>query len=65
MDEKIPTVRIEMHDLPDLILSKEYYDEMGKYKGFLKHFGMSIRKIKKVHHILMCISKYPTQAWEG
>jgi len=65
MSEKIPTVKIEMYNLPDLILSKEQYDDMGKFKGFLKGFEISIQEIKKVHHILMCPSKYPTQAWEG
>ncbi len=65
MIEKTPTVRIEMYNLPNLILEKSEYESMGKFKGFLKDFQISILEIKKVHHILMCPNKYPTCEWEG
>lgn len=65
MSNKIPTVRIEFKVLPDYILSKEEYDSIGKWKGFLKLNSICPKDVKKVHHILMDIKDYPTEAWEG
>lgn len=62
---KIPTVIVEFHHLPDFVMSKEEYDEMGKWNGFLKLNCINPRDVKKVHHVLMDESKYPTKAWEG
>ena len=62
---KIPTVKVEFHWLPDLILSKEEYDDNGGWNGFLKESHTYPSEIKKVHHILMDVKDYPTKAWEG
>lgn len=63
--EKIPTVKIIFKSLPDLILSKEEYDKMGGYKGFLKEYSVTPRDLHGVQHILMDAKDYPTKAWEG
>jgi hypothetical protein len=63
--EKIPTVKIEFWNLPDLIMEEEQYKQEGKFKGLLKSFHLSISDVKKVHHLLMRPQDYPTNAWEG
>ena len=65
MEEKMPTVKIEFWDLPNLIMTKEEYEMYGKFKGLIKDGAFRIYDVKKVHHILMSPSKYPTQPWEG
>ncbi len=62
---KIPTVKIEFHDMPDFILTKEQYNNEGKFIGLIKGGSFCIRDVKKVHHILMEEKKYPIQSWEG
>lgn len=62
---KIPTVKIEFKFLPDFILSKEDYDNMGKWNGFRKLNSIQAKDVKKVHFILMDVKDYPTQNWEG
>lgn len=63
--EKIPTVKIEFHDKPYLVMEERAYKENGGWKGFLKDFCMPIWEVKKVHHILMRPQDYPTAEWEG
>lgn len=63
--ELIPVVIIEFHDLNDLWLTKEQYKEMGLFKGILKEMSLSIRSIKKVHHLIKKTSSFPATAWEG
>jgi hypothetical protein len=62
---KIPTVKIEFHDLPDFIMSKEQYDSEGKFIGLIKGGSFRIMDVKKVHHIMMDIRQYPDEPWEG
>jgi hypothetical protein len=62
---KIPTVKIEFWNLPFLVMEEEIYKRNGKFKGFLKDFQMSIREVKKVHHVLMRPQDYPTSEWQG
>ena len=62
---KIPTVKIEFHDMPDFIMTKEQYNNEGKFIGLLKTGSFIMMDVKKVHHILMEEKDYPTQAWEG
>lgn len=60
-----PTVIIEFHNMSDLWMTKEQYDSEGKFKGFLKSFGVPIYEINKVHHLLKYIKDYPTKEWAG
>ena len=62
---KIPTVKIEFHGLPDLILRIEEYNNMGKWNGFLREYHMRAKDIKKLTHLLMKPQDYPTIVWEG
>ena len=61
---KIATVRIEFHEMSDLILTKDEYEKMGKWRGFLKDYAMSIRDVKKVHHEVIDAKDFPTNEWE-
>jgi len=61
----IPTVKIEFHGLPDLILTKEEYNHMGKWNGFLSEYHMKATDVKGLTHLLMSSKDYPTQVWEG
>ena len=61
----IPVVIVEFHDYSDLWLHKGWYEEHGKFKGLIKEMSLSIRDIKKVHHLLKYASSFPTQEWEG
>lgn len=62
---KIPTVKIEFHDLPDFIMTEEQYKNEGKFIGLIKGGSFVMRNVKKVHHILMDSKDYPTNQWEG
>lgn len=64
-DELIPVVIIEFHDLMDFWIDKETYDMEGKFIGLLRYLGVSIRAVKKVHHLLKLASSFPDNAWEG
>lgn len=46
-EELISVTIIEFHDSPDLWFYKQQYDNMGKFKGFLKDYSMSVNAIKK------------------
>lgn len=62
--ELIPTVIVEFDaNYPDLWLTKDNYDEMGKMKGLMKS-GFPLRNIIKVHHVLKNPNKYPTEDWQ-
>lgn len=63
--EKIPTVKIEFHDMPDFIMTKEQYENEGKFIGLIKGGSFQMRDVLKVHHILMAEKDYPVKAWEG
>lgn len=63
--EKIPTVRIEFHSMPDLIMETAEYNRIGKWEGLLKEYSINPKDVKKVHHIMMSPKDYPTEAWEG
>lgn len=62
---KIPTVKVEFKFLPDFIMSKEEYDSIGKWNGFLSLNHINPKDVKKVHYILMDVKDYPTQDWCG
>ena len=61
----IPTVKIEFHDLPFLIMTKEQYNEEGRFIGLIKGGAFVMRDVKKVHHVLMDEKDYPTEDWQG
>lgn len=63
--ELITTVIIQFHDMPDLWLTKDQYNNEGKFIGLIKSQGFSIKDVVKVHHLLKNPINYPTQAWEG
>lgn len=60
--ELIPTVIVQFDDYPDLWLTKDQYNDMGKTKGLVKN-GFPLRNIIAVHHVLKNPSKYPTSDW--
>jgi len=60
--ELVPTVIVEFDEYPDLWLTKNNYDGMGKMKGLIKN-GFPLRNIVKVHHVIKNPSKYPTEDW--
>ena len=62
---KIAVIRIEFHEMSDLILTKEEYEEMGGWKGFLKNYAMSIRDVAKVHHEMIDAKDFPTTEWDA
>jgi len=64
-EELIPVVIFEFHGLQDLWLHEGQYEMEGKFRGMLKYLCISIRSIKKVHHLLKLASSFPTQEWEG
>lgn len=63
--QSIPVVIIQFHDLQDLWMHKEEYNNYGKFIGVLKSMCISIRDVKKVHHLHKLESSFPTQEWEG
>ncbi|ACU61301.1 hypothetical protein [Chitinophaga pinensis] len=64
-EELIPVVIFEFHDMPDFWLHKGQYELEGKFRGILKYLGISIRDVKKVHHLLKHASAFPDKEWEG
>jgi hypothetical protein len=64
--ELIPSVIIEFTGgQADYYWTKDQWDDIGGYKGFLKSHSMSILDIKKVHKLLLNPSDFPTTEWEG
>lgn len=61
---KIAVVRIKFRDMCDLVLAIDKYEQMGKWKGFLKTYRMSIRDVKSVSYELIDVRDFPTQEWE-
>lgn len=61
--ELIPTVIIEFHDLPNLWMTKDRYKDSGGYQGLLKNEELSIREIKKIHHLLKNPKDFPENEW--
>jgi carbonic anhydrase len=64
-DELIPVVIVQFHSMMDFWVDKETYDMEGKFIGLLRYLGVSIRSVKKVHHLRKLASSFPTQEWEG
>lgn len=64
-DQLMPVVIVEFHSMMDFWIDKETYDMEGKFKGLLKYLSVSIRDVKKVHHLLKLASSFPDNAWEG
>lgn len=60
--ELIPTVIVEFDEYPDLWMTKDDYDDLGKMRGLIK-CGYPLRYIRKVHKVLKNPSKYPTSDW--
>lgn len=61
---KTAIVRIKFKDMPDLILAMDEYEQMGKWKGFLKTYCMSIRDVKSVSYELIDVKDYPKEEWQ-
>lgn len=61
---KIAIVRIKFKDMPELIFDMDGYEKMGKWKGFLKTYCISIRDVKSVSYELIDVKDFPTQEWE-
>lgn len=61
---KISIVRIKFKDMPDLILTMDEYEMMGKWKGFLKQYCMSIRDVEGVSYEVIDAKDFPTTEWE-
>lgn len=62
---KIPTVKVEFHDLPDFILEEKEYKKFGGIMKFCSANSIQLKDIKKVHHLLMRSQDYPIREWEG
>ncbi len=61
--ELIPAVIVEFMDFPDYYFTKDQWDGIGKYQGFLKSHEMPIFEIKKVHQLLLNPQDFPTEEW--
>lgn len=66
MKNKISVVRIEFHDLGDYIMSREQYENEGKFIGLIKSGACTIKDVVKVHHTTMKETDfYNLPEWEG
>lgn len=63
-EELIPTVIIQFHNYPDLWMTREQYDNEGKFKGILKSLCISIKEVRQVYKPLKHPSSYPTAEWK-
>ena len=64
--ELIPAIIVEFtNGVPDYYWTKDQWDDIGGYRGFLKSHEISILDIVKIHKLLLNPSDFPTEAWQG
>lgn len=63
-EELIPTVIVQFHDYMDIWMTKEMYDNEGKFIGLMRLLGLPFNAVKRVHKLLKHPSSYPTAEWE-
>jgi hypothetical protein len=64
--EKISVIKIELHDLPNIIVSPEQWINEGGYRGLMKSFCIRPGTIKKVVRTKMNAIEFDAlPAWEG
>lgn len=61
---KVAIVRIKFYNMNDLILTLDEYEKMGKMKGFLKKYNMSILDIKSINYEVIDVKDFPITEWE-
>jgi hypothetical protein len=62
--ELIPSVIFEFRNWQNLWFTKDQYEENGGYRGILKSLEIPVGEVKKVHHLLLNPSDFPTDDWE-
>ena len=64
--ELIPAIIVEFRTgCADYYWTKEQWDDIGGYQGFLKSHEISILDILKIHKLLLNPSDFPTEEWQG
>lgn len=63
---QVPIVKVIFHAMQNLIFSPEEYAAIGKFKGVLKEFRVSIRDVQRVEVTTMsAIDFAQLPEWEG
>jgi hypothetical protein len=61
--ELISAVIFEFYNWPNLWMTKDNYEACGGYKGHIKDLEVPVGELKKVHHLLVNPSDFPTDDW--
>ena len=63
--ELISAIVVQFKTMVDFICTKEEWEKIGEYRGFLKEYSINPKEIKKVHKLLLNPDQFPTQEWAG
>jgi hypothetical protein len=65
-ENKIPVVKIHFYVLNTLVFSAQEYEETGKWKGFLRDYGISIKNVDHIEKTTMSDYEFAKLGdWEG